>query len=103
MRPSATHDGYHGPAAGATPEAAVTLPGVGRTPVMRAFVLSVLVVAGCGTAEVRATPPPAVAGSETAYLAGGCFWGMEEILRKVPGVIETDVGKVNGAETVRVV
>jgi peptide methionine sulfoxide reductase msrA/msrB len=34
---------------------------------------------------------------ETAILAGGCFWGMEEILREVPGVLETDVGYAGGA------
>ena len=33
---------------------------------------------------------------ETAVLAGGCFWGMEEILREVPGVIETEVGYAGG-------
>jgi peptide methionine sulfoxide reductase msrA/msrB len=33
---------------------------------------------------------------ETAVLAGGCFWGMEEILREIPGVIETEVGYTGG-------
>jgi peptide methionine sulfoxide reductase msrA/msrB len=34
---------------------------------------------------------------ETAVLAGGCFWGMEDILRKVPGVLETEVGYAGGS------
>jgi len=41
----------------------------------------------------------AVAGgrqTEVAVLAGGCFWGVEDILRDVPGIIDTDVGYTGG-------
>jgi peptide-methionine (S)-S-oxide reductase len=53
---------------------------------------------------------------EEVYLAGGCFWGMQDLIRNIPGVLETDVGYTGGrvenatyrqhdghAETVRVV
>ncbi len=33
---------------------------------------------------------------EEVYLAGGCFWGMEDLLRKIPGVIETESGYTGG-------
>lgn len=33
---------------------------------------------------------------QTAYLAGGCFWGMEELVRHIPGVRETEVGYTGG-------
>src|SRR5262252_8098709 len=36
---------------------------------------------------------------ETAILAGGCFWGMEDILRQIPGVVETQVGYEGGKTT----
>lgn len=33
---------------------------------------------------------------EISYLAGGCFWGMEDLLRKIPGVTEVEVGYMGG-------
>jgi peptide-methionine (S)-S-oxide reductase len=35
--------------------------------------------------------------NQTAYLSGGCFWGMEELVRQIPGVVETEVGYTGGA------
>ena len=43
----------------------------------------------------QADPPP----RETAILAGGCFWGMENVLRIAPGIISIEVGYAGGKST----
>ncbi len=30
--------------------------------------------------------------TERAVLAGGCFWGMQDLIRRIPGVVSTRVG-----------
>ncbi len=62
-------------------------------PVLLSFVAPALAVA----AEPRKkTDVTASSTTETVYLAGGCFWGMEDLIRKIPGVLETESGYTGG-------
>jgi peptide-methionine (S)-S-oxide reductase len=46
----------------------------------------------------RGTPLVAAAGHQLASFAQGCFWGVEERFRRVPGVVATAVGYTGGSE-----
>jgi len=37
---------------------------------------------------------------EEIYFAGGCLWGVQEYMRHLPGVVQTEAGRANGTSLV---
>ena len=78
-----------------------------KTSLYRTLALLTLASAACAPAADAEAPrsmAPAKAASysgqkETAIIAGGCFWGMENVMRQAPGVISVEVGYAGGQST----
>jgi methionine-S-sulfoxide reductase len=67
------------------------------------FALLVLAVWSVACEPAKSAPPavarPAIdprGPRDVAILAGGCFWGMEKVLREAPGVVSIEVGYAGG-------
>lgn len=70
--------------------------------------LSMFAVLTLGCESAKSAPPPAAkppaakpaidpsGPREVAILAGGCFWGMEKVMREAPGVVSIEVGYAGG-------
>ena len=60
---------------------------------------NLLLVAAILGASSVAHADPAPAKREVAIVAGGCFWGMENVMRDLPGVVSIEVGYAGGKST----
>ena len=86
-----------------------------KSSVTRALLLLLVTAIGLGGCAAEA-PPAAPAATEAVqtntleveimdfshetehviYLAGGCFWGLEQLMQSIPGVIDAESGYANG-------
>ena len=86
-----------------------------KRPITRLLLLLLVTAIGLGGCAAEA-PPAAPAETEAVqtntlevdimdfshetehviYLAGGCFWGLEQLMQSIPGVIDAESGYANG-------
>lgn len=73
-----------------------------RTMTRRLFLCTLVAAAACGSADPsqKKGPPPAAhtGAKEYGYFAGGCFWGVEHFLEKLPGVLDVASGYMGGSK-----
>jgi peptide-methionine (S)-S-oxide reductase len=73
--------------------------------VRKPMLIVMLLSAGCLFARSNATFPdpavdvPATSGTQTAVLAGGCFWGMEAVFERLKGVKNVVSGFAGGEKS----
>ena len=85
-------------------------PGFGPARAFTAAVVGIVLITAAGGVFSWSGDDETV-NTETAILAGGCFWGMEGLLRDLDGVVDTEVGyaadknnqKTEPAEAIRIV
>jgi peptide methionine sulfoxide reductase msrA/msrB len=69
---------------------------------MRKILLVALALAACSPEHAASADPKPFTPSgkqEVAIVAGGCFWGMENVMRKAPGILSIEVGYAGGKST----
>jgi peptide methionine sulfoxide reductase msrA/msrB len=65
---------------------------------MKNVLATFLVLAACTASEASPSFTPS-GKQEVAIVAGGCFWGMENVMRQAPGILAIEVGYAGGKKT----
>ncbi len=63
--------------------------------IRKIFLAATLILSANSYADQKSKPTPEIK-TEIAIVAGGCFWGVEELMRSHKGVIATEVGYTGG-------